>query len=221
MEDRQPFVLMSALHSSINGSSPFSRCYRQQSHSLSTFPFQKWSAPSIPLHTCKTYIVVLPWGNSHKQCFGSIFPKIICFRDRRSYQRYTCSWLKDSTSWPETVNHQQYPDGLWLGLVMMHILGEFPGFVHDSFSFDFTGLKEVSQNITRVYVTEHFARRSAPTNVEILRSLLRGDVVVWYTRLDLYQFSSSVVYKHCFTGTFHKICFIFIQGNLPRRWGRA
>lgn len=105
---------------------------------------------------------------------------------------------------------------------MMHILGEFPGFVHDSFSFDFAGSKEkVSQNITRVYVTEHFARRSAPTHVEILRSLLHGDVMVWHMRLDLYQFSSSVVYKHCFTGTFHKICFIFLQGDLSRQWGRA
>lgn len=80
---------------------------------------------------------------------------------------------------------------------MMHILGEFPGFVHDSFSFDFAGSKEkVSQNVTIVYVTEHLTRRSAPTDVEILRSLLHGDVVVRHTRLDLYQFSSSVVYRH-------------------------
>lgn len=161
---------------------PFSfLCVIQIAIMLSTFTLLKWPNPFLPLHTYKINIIFLLWDSGFKWYFGSIFPKILGFRARRSYQRYTCSWLEDSASWPETVNHQQYPDGLWLGLVMMHILGEFPGFVHDSFSFDFPSWKgKISQNIVIVCTTEHFTRSFAPIEWEILRWLLHGDVVVLY-----------------------------------------
>lgn len=52
MEDRQPFVLVSALHSSINGFSPFSRSYRQQSQSSLSKSGQLLPSPFIPVkHT--------------------------------------------------------------------------------------------------------------------------------------------------------------------------
>lgn len=151
---------------------------------LSTFSLLKQPNPSIPFHTCKPNIIVLLWGSGCKWYFGSIFPKILGFKAKRSYKRYTCSWLKDSASWPERVKHQQYPDGLCLGLVMMHTLGEFPGFVHDSFSFDFPGWTgKISQNVVIVCIKEHFTHSFAPIELKILRWLLHGHVMVLHHEL--------------------------------------
>jgi len=73
------------------------------------------------------------------------------------------------------------------------ILGEFPGFVHDSFSFDFPGSKgKISQNIKLVYITEHFTHSFAPIDPEILRSLLHGVVLMWH-----YEAGSISVFLFC------------------------
>lgn len=82
-------------------------------------PLLSWSGQILPpLLIPVTYnIIVLFWGSKYKWYFGSTFPKMLCFKASRVYQRHNYCWLEDSSSCLETVNHQQYPDGLWLGLV--------------------------------------------------------------------------------------------------------
>lgn len=104
----------------------------------------------------------------------------------------------------------------------MLILGEFPGFVRDSFSFDFPGSKgKISQNVKLVYITEYFIHSFAPIDLEILRSLLHGVVLVWH-----YEAGSISVFLLCCVEALdyrnlYKICLIFLQGHLPLQWGRA
>lgn len=179
MDHRYLLVLMPALLFSLNGSFPFPFLFLYVLHTaivLSTFSLVKQPNPSILLHTCKTNIVLL-WGVAANDILAPSFLRFWCLEPESSMKRCTCSWLEESASWPETVNHQQYPDGLWLGLMMMHVLGDFPGFVHDSFSFDFPGWKgKLSQNI--VCIIEYFTHSFAPIEPEILRWLLHGDVMV-------------------------------------------
>lgn len=93
--------------------------------------------------------------------------------------------------------------------MMMHILGEFPGFVHDSFSFDFPGWKgKISQNTVIVCIIELFTHSFAWTGLEILRWLFHGKVVVLHHEAGSVEFSSSVVYKHSLPGTSFKVFYL-------------
>lgn len=83
-----------------------------------------------------------------------------------------------------------------------YILGEFPGFVHDSFSFDFPGWKgKISQNKVIVCIMELFTHSFAWTELEKLRWLFHGKVVVLHQAGSV-QF--SVVYQHSLPGTSFK-----------------
>lgn len=144
-------------------------------------PFPEVVKSFTPPHTCNIYIIFLSWGNNYNRYFGSTFPKVLCFRVTRAYRRHTYCWLEDSASWPETVNHQQYPDGLWLGLVTIAYTWGISRFCSWFIQLWLSWLKRKNlTNIKLVYITEHFTHSFAPIDPEILRSLLHGVVLMWH-----------------------------------------